>query len=334
MSDTLLSPEAVAEYDAETVVLIGQAEACVIEAELAASAAKSAAKSARLNVKLAGEQLRELIRERADGRGKAPPKTLLNFIPPVAKWRGCGLDAIALHRDTRKAIDSHDVKTLGQLHAAITAPWPIESGPPFGLSMNDLADVRQLVQAIIDAEFNATEEAGKYGADEAPDLSELWREYPVKRWERFGLTPKDVEKLAAGEVKRETGLKPINTVGDLSNFSKPTESGYSRGYKDVKGLGDVGAERVADAEVGFWKWWNGEGLNEFARERGLIREAVAGGGSGVPSARGPSGAGTDIAPYVPNSGPGDAEQGEPWTDAEREADAEARNRTDLNDPRR
>ncbi len=304
------TPEQLAEYDAESIRLINDAEALARAADGEWASLKEATAEAKKRAEGKVCDLRDLIRARQDNRGREPEKTLLDFAKPEApKWRGYDIDTLALHRDTRKVLNENGVTTLGELHAAVTTPWEAEQGPPFGLALNTVADLREAVQRIIDAEFNATEEAGRYGGDLDPAdrFPELWREYPIDRWERFGITPKDAEKLAAGEVKRETGRKPVRTVGDLSDFSKPTAGGYSRGYGDVKGIGAAGAERIADAEMGFWKWWNGGGLEEFARERGLHCEPVAGAGSGVPVAGGSGGAGGDVAPFDPNAGPGDAE---------------------------
>ncbi len=94
-----------------------------------------------------------------------------------------------------------------------------------------------------------------------------------------------MQKLEAGEVKRETGRRPIITVGDLSRFSEPTAGGYSRGYADIKGIGEAGATRISDAETSFWKWWQGGGEAEFATEKGASNgnASVAGTDGSMPA---------------------------------------------------
>jgi len=115
---------------------------------------------------------------------------------------------------------------------------------------------------------------------------DLWRAYPIERWARYGISAKDVERLAAGEVKKAGERFPITTVGDLSNFSKPSPSGWVNGYADIKGIGAAGADRISDAEAQFWSWWGGGGDVEYARERGLTHGAAGvSGGHGAGAAR-------------------------------------------------
>lgn len=101
-------------------------------------------------------------------------------------------------------------------------------------------------------------------------LAELWREFPLDRFEKFGLTTGDVEKLAAGEVKQGTGF-PLITVGDLRRFTSPFEHNpsYCRNLTDIRGIGAAAAERIQDANANFWGWWNGGGAEEFAKEKGI-----------------------------------------------------------------
>lgn len=103
----------------------------------------------------------------------------------------------------------------------------------------------------------------------APD--DLWTLFPLadERWQAWGLTAKDVEKFAAGEVKGDAVRRPVLTVGDVSAFTAPGASGFARLLTDIKGIGEAALERWHAAEGAFWAWWNAGGRAEFAAERGL-----------------------------------------------------------------
>lgn len=107
-------------------------------------------------------------------------------------------------------------------------------------------------------------------------LAELWREFPLDRFEKFGLTSGDIEKLAAGEVKQGTGF-PLITVGDMQRFTTPYEHNpsYCRNLSDIRGIGAAAVDRIQDANANFWGWWNGGGAEEFAAEKGINLEADA-----------------------------------------------------------
>jgi hypothetical protein len=105
------------------------------------------------------------------------------------------------------------------------------------------------------------------------DLTQdLWQQYPMtfERWERFGLTKSDIEKLNSGETKNH-GVHPILVFGDITRFitPNPANPGYARTLKDFKGLGEKGYDRYQEAETKFWTWWNNKGMAEFAAEKGI-----------------------------------------------------------------
>lgn len=94
---------------------------------------------------------------------------------------------------------------------------------------------------------------------------DLWKQFPIKRLMDFGLTESDVKKIEAGEVKKGEGF-PILTMGNLSKFTEVTSGGYSRTFKDLKGIGAAGVDRLQDAHEKFWAAWK-NGLDEkFALE--------------------------------------------------------------------
>jgi hypothetical protein len=274
-----LTPEQLAEYDAESVRLINEQLTILDEILTGYESLKAEAATAKKRSEAEQDKLNAMIRERRKGRGKGPEKTLLDFAKP-AKWRQQWTDSLDIPLDLSSKLMDSGLATAGEVYDQFATIDPAADGTPLGLPLADVAAIREACQRLIDHESAAAEAAV---TDAVPD--HLWRDYPIAEWVRFGITPKDVEKLAAGEVKRETGRSPINTVGDLSNFTQPTASGYTRGYADIKGLGPAGADRISEAETKFWAWWGGGGAVEFAKERGLIGNGDAtepGPGSGNP----------------------------------------------------
>lgn len=309
-----LSPEALAEYDAETMRLIVAAETECQEAEGEYEAANADAKDLKKRAEAKTETLRELIRDRQKGRGKPPQKTLLDMIPkPVGKWRGRTVaEAMRPHKRIADALASFGVVTLGDLDEQFTA------GNTFGLMLTDVHDMRAVLREIIDAEGEAAAPPEERPAGPDP-LAELWREFPVERWKLHGLTPKDVEKLHAGEIKGG-GAHPILTVGDLNRFvtPNPANPGFARGYSDIKGIGAAGSERISEAETAFWGWWNKGGDREFAAERGIRLDAhdATPAGDGIEA---PGDAGGDGASGEPGDVPAGAGAADFASDPEAEA---------------
>jgi hypothetical protein len=292
-----LTADELNEYDAETVLLTDAAEQRIAVAEAEAGRLASEARAAKKRAKAEAGELRRMIRERADNRGQKRA-TLLDMVSPATStagaWRATLIKDSPLSDGIKAFLSFEPVRTLGELHDEIAAVTP-DGGAPFGLAMGDLAEVRMRLAELADRE----------APDPEPiDLEDLWRAYPIERWTRFGLTAKDVEKLAAGEVKRESDRRPVRTVGDLSNFSAPTSGGYSRQYADIKGIGTAGADRLSDAETRFWQWWQCDGQDEFARERGLIRGDATTAGRGGEGDRGGDPGEADADHYAEAGGEG------------------------------
>jgi hypothetical protein len=277
-----LTPEETAEYDAETVRLVELAEAEAMELDGDADQMKAKYTSAKKLAENATDELRKLIRERKEGRGKRPDLSLIDMLPAPSKWRDRPVAYLKDRLDPAVyAVVVAASSTLGELFHQVSAFDPAQ-GAPYGLGLNAAADVRAAIQAVIDDEAAGIEADALAAAPQPePPPPELWRDYPLDRWTRFGVTAKDVEKMAAGEVKRETGRRPLLTVGDLSEFSQPTAGGYSRTYQDIKGIGEAGADRISEAETRFWGWWRDGGATEFAAERGMnASQPEDGGGDG------------------------------------------------------
>lgn len=258
------------EYDAETVRLVMEAEREVGVCERELDSFKAMASEAKKTLEASTIALRKLIRDREEMRGKRPAPTLLDMIDAPAKWRELPVSALKVDAGILNHLSFDGLANLGQLWDEITSFDPSQ-GTPFGLALADVATVRMAIAELNDAERPTP-------AAVVPD--DLWRSYPIERWTRYGITAKDLEKLGAGEVKKTGERFPIATVGDLSNFSKPSASGWVNGYADIKGIGSGGADRISDAEAQFWSAW-ANGLDvEYARERGLIGGNATSAGSG------------------------------------------------------
>jgi hypothetical protein len=273
-----LSPEQLAEYDAESVRLINEQLTVLDEILTGYESLKAEAATAKKRSEAEQDKLNAMIRERREGRGKGPEKTLLDFAKP-AKWRQQWTDSLDIPLDLSSKLMDSGLATAGEVYDQFSTIDPTADGTPLGLPLADVAAIREAVQRLIDKEAVEAEAA----KPAAPD--DLWREHPISRWEKFGLKPKDVDSLAAGELKKEDARFPIMTVGDLSRFSAPSGSGWTRKLTDIKGIGPGGAERIHNAETAFWAWWQAGGDATFAAERGLGGNGNAtepGPGSGNP----------------------------------------------------
>lgn len=124
-------------------------------------------------------------------------------------------------------------------------------------------------------------ERGTYIGDDkddnkpAPDprLENLWREYPLERYTRFDLASSVIQKLAEHSP-------PILTVGELADFTQPKAGGYTPKITDVRGIGKSKVQKIEDAGIAFWSWWNAGGQEDFAREKGLANGNGVAAGTG------------------------------------------------------
>lgn len=254
-----LTPEELAAYDAETVRLVNEAEAIAKSAEYAYENSKAVASEdkKRFEAKLA--DLRGLIHERSENRGKRPKlpePTLLDVLP---KWASLPLSTLEISPDLAERIAKHtsDLGGLDQIINSDGEPWEASDSEHFGLTLDEVADLRAKLKAVTEKEAAAP----------APE-SDLYKQYPIDRWERFGLTKKDIEKLHACETKGTASGFPIRTMGDLQRFSQPNPAcpSYTQTVRDIKGIGDAGFDRIGEAELLFWGWWRAGGEAEFAAE--------------------------------------------------------------------
>lgn len=103
---------------------------------------------------------------------------------------------------------------------------------------------------------------------EPSPLDSLWEQYPLDRCTVFGMTPRDIEVMAAGERKGGLPTYAVRTVGEMAKYTAG-DGGIPRHIADFKGLGASGETRIGAALEGFWGWWNNGGLAEFAKEKGI-----------------------------------------------------------------
>lgn len=136
-------------------------------------------------------------------------------------------------------------------------------------------------------------------------LADLWREYPLERFTRFGMTETDIQKLADGQRKGGFDPFPIRTVGQMADYTANAHGtpGHQNHLADFKGVGPGVATRIENANLEFWAWWNARGLNEYATERGIISATQAEPGVGTADPQQPGGEGGGGEP----AGPGAAE---------------------------
>ncbi len=107
--------------------------------------------------------------------------------------------------------------------------------------------------------------------------SNLWEKFPIERLIEFGLTQGDVDKFKAGECKKGIeGVGPIDTMGAMSRFTAPSDSGWTRKLTDIKGIGEATVDRYQEASDKFWEAWRNQGVAEaFAEEMGLKKPEPA-----------------------------------------------------------
>ena len=127
-SDSMMTPDELAEYDSETVRLVSSQESqvCQLEAELADI--KSQTKAAKKAVEDAKESLRELIQIRDRQRGRKPTPTL--FDAPAHNATATTTNRV----DEGNATDQVDP------HAELWREYPltVDNWKPFGLTAKDV----------------------------------------------------------------------------------------------------------------------------------------------------------------------------------------------------
>lgn len=99
---------------------------------------------------------------------------------------------------------------------------------------------------------------------------DIWKQFPLERLTGYGLTQADLEKLREGVQRKDPEPFPMVTMGDVSKYTTPTASGYTRRLADIKGLGPAAVERLENAMTSFWHDWPGL-ADGFAVEKGHRR---------------------------------------------------------------
>lgn len=146
--------------------------------------------------------------------------------------------------------------------------------PPLDL----FADVPAAAELATMGEFASPPPVAKAEAKPGAVPDDLWQLFPLARFapiegksEGFGLTEKDIEILATGEIKKTGERFPLTTMGDVTRFTAPIPgtNGYTRKLTDIKGVGtgEKGLfERFQNAQTKFFEWWGGGGAEAFAAE--------------------------------------------------------------------
>lgn len=256
------TPEELAAYDAETQALVSQAAEAARLAELNYGQCKAEASDAKKRSDEKHSALVDLIRHRSENRGKrpkTPEPTLLDVLP---KWKNLPLSTIEIRPELLVEFTKENIANLGELDELIndaTAPWSDEDSKEWNITLDEVANLREKLKAVIETETAAPLPSAE---------SDLYKQYPIERFTRFGLTSKDVEKLHACETKGTATGFPIITIGDLQRFITPNAAspGYVQSLKDIKGIGDAGCDRIEEAQMQFWGWWRSGGEAEFAAE--------------------------------------------------------------------
>jgi hypothetical protein len=203
------SPAALARYDFETQKLTRELSGGVREAENAWLTLKEKASDAKKTLEAKEIELRKLIDDRGEQRGKPPKPNLFQKHDDAAK------DA-AMKAENAKLAESPDW-------------WP----------------------------------------------TDLWEKFPIERFTEYGLTRGDVDKIKDGTMKQGEGIGPIETMGAMSNFTRPAANGWARKLTDLKGIGQATLDRYSEAETKFWAAWNGGLAEKFAIEQGLVKPEPA-----------------------------------------------------------
>lgn len=256
------TPDALAAYDKLTVELLNEKNAECRDAITLALELKQRASDAKKSADGHQAELRILIADRKEWRGRRRPTEVDLFSgvkPDPDNWRALPVTCLKLDGPTMKIVTEAGVKTVGHLDE-----WVSSDADGFGTSLN--SDQYNAVTLEIKEAG-----AGKRNPVTTVDpLAELWKTFPIAGWTEYGLTESDVKKLHEGVVKRTNEVVPIVTVGDLNRFVTPNAANpsFTRGYQDIKGLGPAGVDRVSEAETKFWAAWERGLKDQFAKEQG------------------------------------------------------------------
>ena len=149
------------------------------------------------------------------------------------------IDAQRLRYNDAKEKAAGLKKTLDGLVSEHFA-WHRDRGRERGKPPCDLfADVKASDEAATMQKFAAPPPAKGDGSKVPEDL---WQKYPLARfapgadgWAGFGLTAKDVEILAAGEMKKTGERFPLVVFGDVTRFTAPIPgtNGFNRNSSKI-----------------------------------------------------------------------------------------------------
>jgi hypothetical protein len=107
---------------------------------------------------------------------------------------------------------------------------------------------------------------------------DAWKAIPLTELaEHDGFPAYLVEKLANAARKDDRPCPPIVTLGDLTAFTEPEASGYTKKLSDIVGIGAGAVDKITDATIAFWQRWAKEGRG--VPQSGASHEGESGDGS-------------------------------------------------------
>jgi hypothetical protein len=117
--------------------------------------------------------------------------------------------------------------------------------------------VSELRQAVREA--NTPQAPTLFDGDASqPAAPESWQDFPLSRWDAFGLNASIIDTL---------GEQGISTVGDLQDYTKPNDAGYCKKLTDLNGIGAGKAQKIEDAGIQFWAAWEKDLRAEWEAEQ-------------------------------------------------------------------
>jgi len=94
-----------------------------------------------------------------------------------------------------------------------------------------------------------------------------WKSIPLSELaEKDGFPGYLIEKLANAQRKDDRPQAPITTLGELTAFTEPEASGYTKKLVDLVGIGAGAVEKIGEACIKFWERWAKEHASNPSNE--------------------------------------------------------------------
>lgn len=109
----------------------------------------------------------------------------------------------------------------------------------------------------------------------ATPTDDTWKAIPLTELaEKDGFPAYLIEKLANAARKDDRPCPPITTLGELTGFTEPEASGYTKKLSDLVGIGAGAVDKITDATIKFWERWAAEEAGRQASATTEPGEAV------------------------------------------------------------